>query len=254
MAKKQKVYTFALLMSLAVFAAAGAVNIGAQAQGQATVAFLTSIGGTTNPTGTQTYPDGQTITITATPTDPGYVFSNWVILAGSTTTTSTDNPTSLSVSGGTTYAVQAVFTPVLGPPGGNLPDLANMPDAAIVVVLAAAGGSTTPPPGTYALANATKLNLQANAASGWTFSHWVISGPITGHGSAPLNLEPTDNPYNVNHGYGATYYYQPVFTQSGGASPGPSPTIPEFSEAAAAVLAVALVAVAVGTFAYKRKK
>ncbi len=79
-----------------------------------------------------------------------------------------------------------------------------MATAAIVVVLAVAGGTTSPAPGTYALADATALNLKATPASGWTFSHWVISGPNLSHGGYPYTATPTDNPYNVNHGYGNT--------------------------------------------------
>jgi hypothetical protein len=101
-----------------------------------------------------------------------------------------------------------------------------MANDAIVVVASATGGTTIPAAGAYALANATSLNLTAMPNNGWSFSHWVISGNITSHGGSPLNLQPTDNPYNVNHGYGQTYTYTPVFVQSGAS---PSPTIPEFS-------------------------
>jgi hypothetical protein len=124
-----------------------------------------------------------------------------------------------------------------------------MSNLAIVVILPAAGGTTTPSPGTYAFDNASSLNLTATPDSGWAFSHWVISGNITSHGAAPLNLEPTDNPYNVNHGYGATFYYQPVFTQTN--EPTPSPSIPEVSAVALAGLVLALIPVVL--FARKRK-
>ena len=109
------------------------------------------------------------------------------------------------------------------------------------MVLPAAGGTTIPAPGTYALANATSLQLTAMPDNGWQFSHWVISGSdvTTGHGSAPTNLEPTDNPYNVNHGYGNTYNYQPVFTQSGSTSP--SPTVPELSAVLLIAVLVAMI-------------
>ena len=77
--------------------------------------------------------------------------------------------------------------------------------------------------------------------NGWQFSHWVISGSdvTTGHGSIPTNLEPTDNPYNVDHGYGNTYYYQPVFTQSDTTSP--SPTIPELPAVLLIAVLVAMI-------------
>jgi hypothetical protein len=236
-----------------MFAALSVANINTEAQGSATVAFLTSIGGTTNPEGTQTYADGTPVQITATVTDPGYVFSTFIILGpGSTTTTSSDNPTTLTVEGGETYAVQAIFTPLQAPPGGNLPIASEMANAAIVVILPSAGGTTTPVPGTYALANATQLNLSATADSGWTFSHWVISGVnvTQSHGGYPVNLEPTDNPYNVNHGYGSTFEYQAVFTETNA----PSPSIPEYSVAVIVVVAVALLLSAIATIVYKRRK
>jgi hypothetical protein len=120
----------------------------------------------------------------------------------------------------------------------------NLANAAIVIILPAAGGSTVPSAGAYAFTNATAFNITAMPLNGWIFSHWVISGNTSvSHGGAPVNLEPTDNPYNVNHGYGETYYYQPVFTQSGASgSPGPSvsPSIPEFTIVAVLVIIGAL--------------
>ena len=95
------------------------------------------------------------------------------------------------------------------PPGLNVTNYAT---AAIVVVLSAVGGTTSPAPGTYALENATSLQLTATPDSGWIFDHWVIGGyPLT-HGAYSFTDTPTDNPYNVNHGYGNTYTYQPVFS------------------------------------------
>ncbi len=253
MVKPQKPLATTLLLSLVIFAAIGFANINTEAQGTATVAFLDSIGGITDPTGTQTYADGTPVQITATATDAGYIFSNFIILGpGSTTTTTTDSTTTLTVQGGETYVVQAVFTPLQAPPGSNLPVASEMANAAIVVVLPSAGGTTTPMPGTYVLANATSLNLSATADSGWTFSHWVISGVnvTESHGGYPVNLEPTDNPYNVNHGYGSTFEYQAVFTETNA----PSPSIPEYSVAVIVVVALALIFSAVATIVYKRKK
>jgi hypothetical protein len=50
------------------------------------------------------------------------------------------------------------------------------------------------------------------------------------------------------------YSYQPVFSPVGTATTTPAPTVPEFSSVAAIITAIALVAVAVGTIAYRRKK
>jgi hypothetical protein len=248
MVKSKKFFALTLIISLTVLATiAGVLN----AQTQATVNILASIGGTTDPAaGTTTYADGTSVTFTATP-DSGSVFNNWIIATGEGTSTVSENPITIPVVGGTTYDVQAVFSPLLPPPGvTNLPT--NMATAAIVVVLAGAGGTTTPIPGSYALADATQLNLTATALSGWQFSHWVIYGPNLSHGGYPYTATPTDNPYNVNHGYGNTYSYQPVFIPL--ETTEPTPTVPEFSGIAVVGLAFALVAVAVGTIVYKRKK
>ena len=117
------------------------------------------------------------------------------------------------------------------------------------MVLAGVGGTTSPAPGTYALANATSLDLTATPLSGWTFDHWVIGGyPLT-HGTYSFTDTPTNNPYNVNHGYGYTYSYQPVFSPTSTTST----PVPEFSGVAAIVIALALVSIAFGTYAYRQK-
>jgi hypothetical protein len=223
MVKRLKVFALTLLMSFLVFAALSASNINVQAQGQATVAVLDSIGGTVSPSGTSTHADGSSVTFTATPSDMNSVFQYFVIYDDSAATIVTDNPATITVSGGHTYAVQAVFNPVLPAPGSpGLPS--DMSNAAVVIVLASAGGTTTPGPGTYALADATSLELTAHPADGFVFSHWVISGSdlATGHGDYPFTSTPTDNPYNVNHGYGNSYSYQAVFQPVGTTEPTPS--------------------------------
>lgn len=230
---KTRLVGLMLLTSLLLLAS---VALTVQAQNQATVTILPAIGGTTTPdAGTTSYNDGATVTITQTASIPGAQFSNWIITANGVSRTSTDATLSFPATGGTTYIIQPVYTLLQTAPGATqLPS--NMSTAAIVIILQAAGGTTTPAPGAYAFDNATAFNITATPSSGWQFSHWVISGPTSvSHGGTPVNLEPTDNPYNVNHGYGSTYYYQPVFTQTSG-GPSPSPTIPEVS-----ILAVLLV-------------
>ena len=249
MNKSKKLFALTLITSLLVLAAfAGVVSV--KAQSQATVIVLASIGGTTDPApGTTTYADGTSVTFTATP-DAADVFQNWIIDTTAGSSVVPENPVTLPVQAGTTYNVQAVFAPLLPPPGvTGLPT--NMATAAIVVVLAGAGGTTTPVAGTYALADATALSLTATPSSGWQFSHWVIAGPNLSHGGYPYTAQPTDNPYNVNHGYGNTFSYQPVFTPVG--TTVPTPTVPEFSTIATIIVALALVAIAFGTYAYRRK-
>jgi hypothetical protein len=220
--QKQNIVGLTFLTALLLLAVIAMNTV--QAQTQATVNILDTSGGTLDPVpGTYTYNDGTQVTVTATPDLAGISFSFWVIDTPAGSRTSTDNPLTFPVVAGTTYTVQAIFqvTEVItkAPP-------TNMANDAIIIVASATGGTTIPAAGTYALADATSLNLTAMPNDGWSFSHWTISGNITSHGSSPLNLEPTDNPYNVNHGYGQTYTYTPVFVQNGAS---PSPTVPEFS-------------------------
>jgi uncharacterized surface protein with fasciclin (FAS1) repeats len=187
----------------------------------ATVNILSTSGGTTQPTGTSTYPFGTLVTVTADP-DSSNVFQNWIISqsGSSNDLIIADNPLSIAAAGEVT--ISAVFITPDPIPGRPIPsDLSN---AAIVVILPSAGGTTIPAAGTYALANAEKFDIMAMANNGWQFSHWTICGVDTGHGSSPTNWTPTDNPYNVNHGYGATYEYQAVFTPIGSTQPTPTPT------------------------------
>jgi hypothetical protein len=247
MMKSKKIFALTLLMSLLVLAA---VNASVNAQGQATVIMVDTIGGTTTPVaGTTTYADGTSVTFTAT-ADAGFAFQDWIFATADGANTVTDASITIPVTGGTTYTIQANFVPLQIPPNGVA--VTNFATAATVVVLSSAGGTTNPVPGSYALADATSLNLTAIPDNGWTFSHWIISGPGLSHGGYPFTATPTDNPYNVNHGYGNRFSYQAVFTPTGTTEP--TPSVPEFSSAAAIGVALVLVAVAFGTITYRRKK
>ena len=222
--KNKKIFTLTALAVLLV-AIMAPTFLSVTAQGTATVVVLDTVGGTVTPAGTTTYPDGTAVTLTATTMDDNFLFSYWIIAGDTSSETLFNNPATITVSGGQTYAVQAIFSVVEPPPGvPQLPD--NMATAATVIVLPSAGGTTTPDQGTYALADATAMMLTATPTSGWQFSHWTICGESTNHGGAPVNWTPTENPYNVNHGYGYTYYYQAVFTPVGSATPTPMGATP----------------------------
>lgn len=205
---------FVLVLALSAFLAL------ANAQSTATVTVNSATGGTTDITGTNTYNAGDTVTITATP-DADYTFVNWMVSAsdGTGDTQPTDNPLTFTAAAGATYTITPVFAVPQPIPGQPSPT--NLRTAAIVIIYPSAGGVTTPAPGTYALADASNFNLYAIPNSGWTFSHWTICGTNASHGATPVNWTPTDNPYNVNHGYGDTYRYQAIFTPTGSS---PQPT------------------------------
>ncbi len=262
--KNKKFFTLTVLSALLLLAFVGPMlNVLAQSQG--TINILDSVGGTTDPAaGTHTYPDGQSVSITATPTDSTFIFQFWLVSSDSGSSTVTDNPLVLPSVGGVTYTVQAIFSPVQPPPTGTLPS--DLSTAAIIVVLPAAGGTTNPPPGTYAIDNATNLMLTATADSGWQFSHWVISGMDMSHGSYAFTPTPTENPYNINHGYGNTYNYQPVFIPTGSTAPTPAGQTPTPAAGTVAglsietitiiglVVVIIVILVAFGVFALRRRK
>ncbi len=214
----------------------------AKAQAQATVDVIASVGGTTTPSGNSNmYADGTVVTLTATEGN-GFLFSYWAIVTSAGGSQDSNNPTTLTVKGGETYAVQAVFQPIQYlPPATATTSATN----AIVVVLGSVGGTTTPKAGSYALADASQLKLTATPISGFKFDHWVIGGSPLTHGAYNFTDTPTDNPYTVDHGYGNTYTYQPVFS--------PTSTVSEFSTVATIVMALVLVSIAFGTYAYKRQ-
>ena len=230
-----------------------------KAQTTASVTVFASLGGTTVPeSGTYTYNDGQIVTFTATSyPDSGFFLSYWLLTNNTGTSAPSDNPLSITMVGGQTYTLQPVFLPVNVGQTQAIPSPSSSTEA-VVIVLSAVGGTTSPGPGTYTLVNAAALDLTATAANGFKFDHWVIGGYPLSHGGYSFTDTPTDNPYNVNHGYGYTYSYQPVFSlvSSTSSSPSASPTVPEYSTAItiAVTAALAIVLVAAGTYAYKRKQ
>jgi len=246
--KTLKIVVFALLTAALLMAVINLNFPNVKAQGQATVTILVSAGGTTSPVaGTYNYADGATVTITAT-NGIGFLFADWVFTTASEANTTTDNPLVFTASGGISYGIQAQFQPITYIP----PAAINGTGDAIVVVLAGNGGTVSPAPGTYDLANAYSVDLTATPDSGWTFDHWVISGTPLSHGAYSFTDTPTNNPYNVNHGYGNTYTYQPVFSPIS-TSTSPTPKINEFSTASAIIIAAILVIVTFGTYAYSRR-
>jgi hypothetical protein len=158
----------------------------AQGQTKANVEVLGSVGGYSDPgPGNYSYDDWTSVNFLAT-ANTGAFFSYWIISIDSMERQTTDNPLTFAVTGGSDYEIQPVFTIIT-----TLVSQFSLPPdiyTALVTVLAASGGTTIPAPGTYAFTNLTAFNIAAMPDNGWEFSHWVISGNITSHGTAPLNL------------------------------------------------------------------
>ncbi len=222
---------------------------------QATVNIATATGGTTQPSGTTSHPFATALTVTAT-ADSTHAFQNWIISQSGSTNDIiiSENPLKLAAAGQMT--ITPVFVVPQSIPGRPLPG--DISSSAIVVLLPSAGGTTNPAPGTYSLANAEKFDLTAMPSQGWQFLHWTICGPDTGHGSYPVNWSPTENPYNVNHGYGATYTYQAVFVPAGTTEPTPTHetmagTSNEMWIIIALIIIIVVIIIAFGFLMSKRK-
>jgi hypothetical protein len=179
----------------------------------AVVIVADAVGGTTNPgAGTYTYPEGQTITLTATPAT-GFEFRYWII-SGSYTPTHNQPPLIIpefyvndpdyvpdlpqpDVTGidnlvltqqrldiicgyGYTFTYQAVFAPT---------ELSSGETDAIVIVADAVGGTTNPGAGTYTYPEGQTITLTATPDAGFEFLYWVISGSYRqGHNQQPVIL------------------------------------------------------------------
>ena len=258
--KSTAAFVLILLASMTIFFTINSNIAGVKAQDQATVEIIVSMGGTTDPVaGTYNYDDGTEVTLKAD-ANSNYGFMFWNIENDAGAYTSTDNPYTLTVSGGESYGVQPVFQIIVP----SSPDI-DYNTAAIVVVLAASGGMTDPAPGVYALEDAKQLTLKAIPDSGWQFVNWVISGfPIEdAHGTFSFDPTPKDNPYYVDHGYGNKYYYQPVFAQEGttpppGTTPTPTGTPDGLSTDTITIVVVAVVIIVViiaglGAYAYRKR-
>jgi len=246
-----------------VLAAAYPYVASVKAQNQATIEVLESIGGSTDPApGTHSFNGGTQVTLTATP-DPNAVFETWLISTDTSNDTITDNPYTLTVAGGVTYQVSAVFSQLTVPVFPSPPQT-PLPLSAYgsVTILQSVGGHTQPAAGTRFFTSVYKLTMTAIADSGWTFDHWIISGDInTGHGGYPFTLTPENNPYTFDCGLGYQYAYQPVFVPVDSGNGGtPPPTAGGLStETIMIILAVALViavvVAAIGGYSYgKRSK
>ena len=251
----------ALILLASILASISPYVAFVKAQSQATVNVSETTGGSVDPLpGTYNYNDGSAVTLTATPdTTNGFLFANWVISTDASNDTESSNPFTLDVTGGVTYTVAAVFFQPINEPIVPSSNLTYVQADAVVVILHGVGGGTSPPEGTYYLPQAARaLQLLAIPLPGWEFSHWAISGnPLTGHGGSPLTLTPADNPLSVDHGFGYTFAYQPVFFPVGGENKLPPTTGGLSTETIiiiAAVVVIVIAVAAIGAYSYSRRR
>jgi hypothetical protein len=131
------------------------------------VTFSTNGGGsssTTNPTGTQTYPAGAIVPISAT-AGSGYQFSSWSS-TGSISFTSSSSASTNALINGEGSIIANFITPQTGQ---------NYP----VTFSLGTGGASMNPTGTQTYAGGSAVPVSAVAASGYQFSSWISTGSIS---------------------------------------------------------------------------
>jgi hypothetical protein len=131
--------------------------------------ILSSVGGTTYPSGECTYAYGQIATITAS-SESGYVFSYWIIDG---VEDGSDNPISINMT--SFYSLQAVFTYV------------GSDSVQVTVSLKGMGTCSPLTQGNYTLKKGTTVTLYAVPSTGYKFKCFIING----------NTTVTSNPYTL---------------------------------------------------------
>ena len=129
-----------------------------------TLTISASTGGTTSPSGTQSYSAGTSASVTAT-AGSGYILSYWLLdgtNAGST------NPIPITMS--TNHALQAIFT-------SSTPGTYQL----TVSVNDASMGTTNPSPSTYSKSAGSTVSVTAIASGSNSFDHWMLDGANVGN-------------------------------------------------------------------------
>ncbi len=235
MSKKIKFLTIVLVLSALMLIA---TNFNVKAQTTATVAVLSSVGGTTSPAGgtSNSYTVGQNQSFTATPSS-GWQFFYWIVTTAAGANTYTTSSLSWNVTGA--GSVQAMFLPTT-----NATQTPSGSGTSSFLVELSADGSTTPAAGTQNYTIGSTATFTATPGTGFKFVCWVVA-PSTG---GVVYTDSTLN-YNVTNSGCAI---QAMFVPTSSSVTLPS-IVPEFSSAAIAILAIALVAVAFGTVVVTRK-
>lgn len=244
-----------LLTSTLLIVAASASIPNAKAQTTTSLTLYTTLGmSTVSANGTAMTPGsagnalttGDTYTFSATASS-GYQLIGWAYADASGPTGSTSATFSKVISAA--CSLEAIFVPTT-----NTTSTSTASGASALTLFATAGG-TTDPAGSLAGASISgtighTTTITETAGTGYTFLCWVVQCSQNNiYTSTTLNYTPTDA--------GAAIEAIWIPTGSGIAlsstSATPTPTVPEFSSAIVAVLALALVASAFGIYTFTKK-
>jgi hypothetical protein len=245
--RKIKVLALILLISTLVITAAGAISVNAQTQ--PTLYVYNSQGGNIDANGTQlspstvyNYTNGDVLNFTPVP-GTGFSFLCWDWIGTATPVTYTTTTLTETLTASESCAIQALFAP-----STNASQTVTGSGAATVDMLLPAGGTTSPTSGSSTSALSTYTNytigtaatFTATAQSGYKFLYWleVSAQGRTDFTTSTITVAPP----------ASTVLLQAFFVPSAS-----TVTIPEYSSVAIAILAVILVASAVGAFAFARR-
>ena len=239
-----KVLSLIILTSMLLITTIGAASV--KADTQPTVYVYNSQGGDIAANGTKltpstnyNYTSGETVTYTPIAGD-GFAFLCWDWISGSTPVTSTNNTLTEILSSSDACAIQALFVPI-----SNATQTATGSGSASVTALLSAGGTTSPSGGSgsaqytnYTIGSSASFT--ATASSDFKFLYWLV---VSAQGRSYYTTSTVD----------LTIPTSAIAVQAFFIPTASTVTIPEFSSVVIAVLAIALVISALGTFAYTKK-
>jgi len=248
--KNIKVFAMILLTSTLLILALSAANVlSAKAQTTETLVIYPTLGlGSVSANGTamvttstgNTLNSGDTYTFTATASS-GFQLIGWAYADKNGPSGSSSASFSKVIS--QSCALEAIFVPTTN-------TTATSGSGASTIVLFGTEGGTTNPTGdaftgtTMSGTIGTAMTISQTPGTDYTFLCWVVTDGTANseYTSSTLTYAPATSGVAI----------EPLWIASG--SGVTLPTIPEFSAAIVAVLAVALVAAAVGAFAFKKIK
>jgi hypothetical protein len=254
--KKLKVLAMILLTTTLLILASSANIQTAKAASTESLVLYTTLGTssvTANGTaltlgGANTVTAGDTYQFIATPSS-GYQFVCWVYADATGPSASTATTYSKVISA--TCSLEAVCVPTT-----NTTATSSGSGAATLTVFATSGGQTDPA-GAITGASVTgtigsSTQFTETPGTGFTFLCWVVQCASNNiYTSTTLNYVPTSTGAAVEALWvptSSSVTLPPLTT------PTPTPKVSEFSTAMAALVALALVATAFGTFAYKKSR